>query len=47
VRGGSSEEDRNNRRKSFLDNTDPGQRSRRTEYRRQLDERRKQLGGGR
>lgn len=46
-RGGFSEEDRNNRRKSLLDNSDPGQRSRRTEYRRQLDERRKQLGGGR
>ena len=45
-RGGSSEEDRNNRRKSMLDNSDPEQRGRRAEYRRQMDERRQQLGVG-
>ena len=45
-RGGGSEEDRNNRRKSMLDNTDPVQRTRRTEYRRQMDERRQQTGAG-
>jgi hypothetical protein len=45
-RGGFSEEDRNNRRKSMLDNSDPEQRGRRAEYRRQMDERRQQTGGG-
>jgi hypothetical protein len=45
-RGGFSEDDRNNRRKSMLDNSDPEQRGRRAEYRRQLEERRQQLGGG-
>ena len=45
-RGGFSEEDRNNRRKSMLDNSDPEQRGRRAEYRRQMDERRRQTGGG-
>ncbi len=41
---GGSEEDRNNRRKQGLDQTDPEQRSRRAEYRRQMDERRQQMG---
>ncbi len=45
-RGGFSEDDRNNRRKSMLDNSDPEQRGRRAEYRRQMDERRQQSGGG-
>lgn len=45
-RGGFSEDDRNNRRKSMLDNSDPEQRGRRAEYRRQLDERRQQMGMG-
>jgi hypothetical protein len=30
----------------MLDNSDPEQRGRRAEYRRQLEERRQQLGGG-
>lgn len=45
-RGGGSEEDRNNRRKSALDSSDPEQRARRAEYRRLLDER-KQMNGSR
>lgn len=43
---GFSEEDRNNRRKSMLDNSDPEQRARITEYRRQMEERRQLMGGG-
>lgn len=43
---GFSEEDRNNRRKSMLDNSDPEQRARNTEYRRQMEERRQLMGGG-
>lgn len=43
---GFGEEDRNNRRKAMLDNSNPGGRARVAEYRRQMDERRQLLGGG-
>jgi hypothetical protein len=40
----STEEERNARRKVMIDRTSPQERARRTEYRRAIDERRKQLG---
>lgn len=46
----TTEEDRNARSKSRIDNSSPQERARRTEYRRAIDDRRKQLGlptGGR
>ena len=43
-RSSSSEESRNNWRKSMIDRTTPEQRSRYVEYRRAMDERREQRG---
>jgi hypothetical protein len=46
----TTEEARNARRKSRIDNSSPQERARRTEYRRAMDDRRRQLGlptGGR
>ena len=41
---GATEEERNARRKGFIDRTSPEERARRTEYRRAIDERRATLG---